>query len=216
MSKVTKLAQPAKLTLKKSGTIATFASLIETYQVEGHEALNAQLRNEIAAWRESEEGIQASNFNGWHSDVTMFSRPEPGFRQLSEILRQCILSYVRRYETDFDPAKRQIGMEAWVNVNGKSGMNAPHHHAFAHISGCYYISVPKATTRTSGVLQFLSPLVTFAPPGKFGLKILPSHYDIRPEEGQIVLFPSYLVHWVHPNDEDEDRISIAVNAQVRD
>jgi len=31
----------------------------------------------------------------------------------------------------------------------------------------------------------------------------------------VLIFPAYLVHWVHPNDSDEDRITIAFNGHFR-
>ena len=34
---------------------------------------------------------------------------------------------------------------------------------------------------------------------------------LTPKEGMILIFPSYLRHWVYPNEEDEDRISMAFN-----
>ena len=35
---------------------------------------------------------------------------------------------------------------------------------------------------------------------------------IRPKAGQMVIFPSYLLHSVYPNDSDQDRITIAFNS----
>jgi len=34
---------------------------------------------------------------------------------------------------------------------------------------------------------------------------------LTPKDGMILIFPSYLRHWVYPNDEDENRISMAFN-----
>jgi ectoine hydroxylase-related dioxygenase (phytanoyl-CoA dioxygenase family) len=39
---------------------------------------------------------------------------------------------------------------------------------------------------------------------------------VQPEEGDIVLFPSSLVHQVTPTEGDTERISIAVNLQSQD
>ena len=37
---------------------------------------------------------------------------------------------------------------------------------------------------------------------------------LRPEPGQLVVFPSFLMHWVWPNQSDEDRIVIAWNLDI--
>ena len=33
--------------------------------------------------------------------------------------------------------------------------------------------------------------------------------------GQVLIFPATLVHWVHPNDSDDDRVTIAFNGHFR-
>ena len=38
-----------------------------------------------------------------------------------------------------------------------------------------------------------------------------SSFALRPEPGQIVVFPSSLTHWVPPNQSDDDRTVIAWN-----
>jgi hypothetical protein len=37
----------------------------------------------------------------------------------------------------------------------------------------------------------------------------------RPQAGTLLVFPSYLRHWVYPNEQDDLRISIAFNAKFR-
>ena len=38
----------------------------------------------------------------------------------------------------------------------------------------------------------------------------------RPNPGEIVLFPSYLLHSVYPNETDDDRITIAYNLMLNE
>ena len=38
---------------------------------------------------------------------------------------------------------------------------------------------------------------------------------IRPAAGEIILFPSYLLHWVYPNEADADRVTVAFNATFK-
>ena len=37
---------------------------------------------------------------------------------------------------------------------------------------------------------------------------------VRPEVGNLVIFPSYLLHSVYPNESDEDRITVAYNLRL--
>lgn len=39
-------------------------------------------------------------------------------------------------------------------------------------------------------------------------------FQIRPRAGTLLIFPAYLTHWVYPNQDDADRISVAFNARV--
>ena len=63
-------------------------------------------------------------------------------------------------------------------------------------------------------------MIEFVNPNQEGrelAKILPKFgFDnkirIRPRTGQIVIFPSYVLHSVYPNNSTEDRITIAFNS----
>jgi hypothetical protein len=72
-------------------------------------------------------------------------------------------------------------------------------NAFHYISGVVYVKVPEGD---SGTLQFASPY-------EFNYS-----YPHKPKEGELVLFPTYVGHSVTPNYSQEDRISLAFNAQI--
>ena len=37
---------------------------------------------------------------------------------------------------------------------------------------------------------------------------------MKPAPGTLVVFPSTLKHWVHPNTAEEERVTIAINAKI--
>ena len=39
-------------------------------------------------------------------------------------------------------------------------------------------------------------------------------YHVDVEEGDIVVFPSNLLHWVRPHNKDKDRVTFAVNISI--
>ena len=64
-----------------------------------------------------------------------------------------------------------------------------------------------------GMIEFVNPNQE----GRELAKLLPkSGFDnmirIRPKTGQIVIFPSYVLHSVYPNSSNQDRITIAFNS----
>lgn len=104
--------------------------------------------------------------------------------------------------------------EMWVNVMDPGGRQAMHNHANSFISGVVYLTPTHPQSRT----------VFMKSPGghDFAFKndhagMTPSEYNAdkwispQPEPGDLVLFPSYLMHAVPPN-LGERRITMAFNA----
>jgi uncharacterized protein (TIGR02466 family) len=104
--------------------------------------------------------------------------------------------------------------EMWVNVLDTGGHQAMHNHANSFISGVVYLTPthPGSTTvfmRSPGGTDFL-----FRNDHK---GMTPSEFNAdkwispQPAPGDMVLFPSYLMHAVPPN-QGERRITLAFNA----
>jgi uncharacterized protein (TIGR02466 family) len=104
--------------------------------------------------------------------------------------------------------------EMWVNVLDTGGRQAMHNHANSFISGVAYLTHTHPDART----VFMK-----APSGTdFSFKndhasVITSQYNaekwisVQPEPGDVVLFPSYLMHAVPPNP-GERRITLSFNA----
>ena len=104
--------------------------------------------------------------------------------------------------------------EMWVNVLERGGRQGLHNHANSFISGVAYLTATHPDART----VFIKP-----PTGTgflfnnnhAGVAIGPFNHDQWmgpvPEPGDIVLFPSYLLHTVPPNP-GQRRITLAFNA----
>lgn len=104
--------------------------------------------------------------------------------------------------------------ELWVNVLEHGGHQAMHNHANSFVSGVVYLTPTDASART---VFMKSPGGTdFAFRNDHpGMVTGPFNADKwvgpAPEPGDAVLFPSYLMHAVPPN-EGGRRISLAFNA----
>lgn len=114
-----------------------------------------------------------------------------------------------------------IDIDPWLNINEKGNFNPPHVHPGNTYSGCYYLSFPKE----SGLIHFIDPrpqhrLVSpninhkegtnwYHTKNKYDSSIFT--YDIQ--EGKVVIFPSWLMHYVDPNPLEDLRISIPFNAK---
>lgn len=98
-------------------------------------------------------------------------------------------------------------MVGWAVLGrpGDMSLDQPHNHLPYHFSAVYYPKVP-ALQAPEGNIIFFDPRETFAggPP-----------VQLPPQEGMMVLFPSWLKHSVVPlHYAKDDRISISLNAII--
>ena len=110
-------------------------------------------------------------------------------------------------------------IEPWLNVNQKGNFNPPHVHPGYDYSGCYYVTFPE----NSGLIHFLDPRPQhrFASPDPKSAKDKnwyssdnvydSSFFTYQIKEGKVIIFPSWLTHYVDPNPTDLLRISISFN-----
>jgi uncharacterized protein (TIGR02466 family) len=90
-----------------------------------------------------------------------------------------------------------------------------HNHPLYHWSAVFYVDMgePDPANPLSGLIEFQDPR---GPANMSGLLGAPfgSNYQVKPEAGEIILFPSWLYHWVHPYTGGGTRISTAWNIRM--
>jgi len=104
--------------------------------------------------------------------------------------------------------------EMWVNVLDTGGRQAMHNHANSFVSGVVYLTPTHASAQTvfmkspgGGEFLFKNDHAGVKP-GPFSAD---KWVSPAPEPGDLLLFPSYVMHAVPPN-QGERRITLAVNA----
>lgn len=192
-----------------------FSTPLVRFRVPEHEALNSALLNEGARLRGLSDGVTKSNRGGWHSEGNLFDNDAECIQTLRVLAEESVHQATRKIGAKTDPKSLRLKLFAWMNANPPGGFNAPHTHPGAHWSGVYYVSQPEIEVGNSGMIEFLDPRTDLPNwrilnAGAFRMK-----KKLRPQAGEIILFPSYLVHWVYPNEADEERVSIAFNATFR-
>jgi uncharacterized protein (TIGR02466 family) len=113
---------------------------------------------------------------------------------------------------DFYLAGRKLTMtDCWVNVMSHQVVHGLHLHPLASLSGTYYVRCPRGC---SG-LKFEDPRLDrfmAAPPRKPRARRENQVWVTIPaEQGNLVLFESWLRHEVAPNPTVAERISISFN-----
>jgi len=113
------------------------------------------------------------------------------------------------------PAPPQWRLGGWGVVLNSGGYQIPHFHPSAVLSGVYYVQVPLEMSvpgaGTAGHISFGSPPqeILKMMSGPTGREAFLRTATIKPEEGLLILFPSYLWHHTLPLEAAEDRISLA-------
>lgn len=191
--------------------------------------LNAQLRA-LFLQREAEGGRYANpqpTMNilpgMYESQFDLFRWDDAPILKLREFCAAAALKLVGELNgySQQEMAEIRMQADAWFHVTRKGGMFGLHNHPNASWSGVYCVDNGYGGAEpASGELQFLHPAPTsgmFMDMGVAGMRnpwaIRPVVYRLRP--GQLVMFPSWVLHQVLPYLGDGERITVAFNAWFR-
>ena len=122
-------------------------------------------------------------------------------------------------EYDEDTLRRVlIYNDAWFHVTRRGGFFGLHNHPMASWSGVYCVSPGQhdADKPDSGLLSFLNPAVAstmYIDVANYSMKgAYASHIqNFRLEAGQLLIFPSWVLHDVKPFEGEGERITVAFN-----
>jgi uncharacterized protein (TIGR02466 family) len=156
-----------------------------------------------------------SNIRGWHSRPDLLHRSDANV----DALTSWIIWALRRMicaTTGQDAFKGTLSITAWATVCRAGAYHAPHSHPDSAWSGVYYVDggAENPDQPLSGMLEFLDPRAgaeaVSAPGDPYG-----EPFRVRPQAGLLVVFPSWLFHWVHPYAGETPRVAISFNATLR-
>ena len=137
---------------------------------------------------------------------------EDGFEELSNLVHQAVEEYfynILRFSRDIRPVRTS----SWLTIGDHGSVTAEHLHINSLYSGVIYLkSIPG-----SGDLYFVASdngnysTTTIKPiPVDFNI-FNSSIHTVRPNSGDIFVFPSHLVHGVTENISKEPRCALAFN-----
>jgi uncharacterized protein (TIGR02466 family) len=112
--------------------------------------------------------------------------------------------------------KDDIKVDSWINFFYPNQSEQQHNHYGNFLSGVYYVTAPEK----SGAYAFFDPAVQKTMwKGQYLSKAAPNMTNFndgqyQPEEGKIIMFPSWLEHAVYANKSNDVRISIAFNVNM--
>jgi uncharacterized protein (TIGR02466 family) len=182
------------------------------------EDLNRRIASLILAAEREAASVKRSNVGGWQSERGLQEWKDPAIGTLLDMLDIGIREMANAMIGD-GVVRRSLydwSIIAWANVNRTSQFNAVHNHE-GFWSGVYYVAVdPKPADPSEGAIQFRNPssapqISQLTPAPDIFRNRFPFEVQINPECGQMLLFPSWLEHWVRPHFSIEPRISVGFN-----
>lgn len=149
-----------------------------------------------------------SNINGYQSPKFIHTKEElaPLFNYI------CFLGEKICDELNIENYDMFI-TSSWCNINDKKNcINIEHIHSDT-FSGVFYVKVPKNSGKLCIKNTSINPLWIINHQNLFSKKnqFTSDTVKIDPVEGRLLMWPSYIPHYVEPNDHDDERISISFN-----
>jgi uncharacterized protein (TIGR02466 family) len=195
-------------------------------KLENCTGLNGELR-ELFLQRAAEGSRYANprpltqrNRQVFESEFQIVRWPEPCVQQLKDFCWSHMLQMIGALN-GYDGAtiaRLLIYNDAWFHVTRRGGFFALHNHPNASWSGVYCVDPGQhdADKSDSGLLSFVSPAVISsmhmdAATANLRDPFAPNIRALRLEPGQLVVFPSWILHDVNPFKGEGTRITVAFN-----
>ena len=162
--------------------------------------------------KSNSDGKNHSNKLGWQSENLDLSLPlfDTLFKEINSRAKEIheVIGLKKNLENKLTAA--------WLNVNKMGGYHVQHKHMHAALSGTYYLK--GVESGAEGNIVWRNPTaIDYHMPHTIVenfTNITSGSYNEKPEKGKLVLFPSWLEHYVEPNLTNEDRISMSFDTQI--
>ena len=161
-------------------------------------------RDNMILWMEDyatkNTSTKKSNIGGYQSPDNFYL--EESFQFFYDRIVEQIASMTSNYFEGTPISKIEV-TNMWFNFNEKNCYNVVHSHPRSSVSGVLWVN----TIEEHPPLFFHDPNYN----DKYSLGVDHPEYFYYPKDGDMILFPSYLMHGVSANITDTKRISIAFN-----
>jgi len=183
-------------------------------------ALFRERATEGAKWAKPDSTMRV-NPGLFESHFDLFKWPEPEVAQLRDFcwsnLRQFVAGLSTLSTAHTDPL--EISADVWFHVTRRGGYFGLHNHAMASWSGVYCVDAGRddGSHPDSGALTFANPFsvaAMFLDPANAAMRAPYNSFNrsFKLVPGQLILFPSWLQHYVQPFHGEGERITVAFNA----
>jgi uncharacterized protein (TIGR02466 family) len=164
-----------------------------------------------------EQEAREADYTARYLEQSFFASENPAVRWLKNEIEQTTAGFLRQVGIARDLTCKIFG---WYNINRYGDHHAPHTHPWVYLSGTYYVRVPPAPASVDdprarpACISFYDPrtaanMITVGPESDAR-----AAHVVRPSAGMLLMWPSPVQHYVHPNLSEEHRISISFNVTM--
>jgi uncharacterized protein (TIGR02466 family) len=177
-------------------------------------SLRDNLKEGSLVSEEWDQGIKSSNKEDFYkSGVTSFNSIEdlfhkPEWKNVSDF----IFDFSKTMINTVNPNNKKMNIiNMWTTIYPPGAFVPEHVHSSSYLSGVFYSKAPK----NCGDIVFHDPSwvakTMFMHTNMPTFPNVETKHSISPEEGLMVIFPSWLPHRSLPNNSTEDRIIVSFN-----
>ena len=171
--------------------------------------------------KKSSSGVASNIKQGlYESNFDFFTLENDSIQALLEFCRHSVFQSAHDANRSQWPANARVGInvhESWCHITRTGGYHDMHVHPNSSWSGIYYIRTGECDVHTkNGSNRFYNPML----PGYSDISTrwcsMNSSFDMQPRDGQLIVFPSWIMHSATPYSGTTDRIVVAFNCQFID
>lgn len=191
----------------------------------GHAQLNAALKRSLFALEKTGRAanprpLTQRNATVFESHFNLFRETDPAIQELKTFCWDQLLNFVGQLNSyDVPTIKRlEIYNDCWFHITRRGGFFGVHNHPNASWSGVYCVDPGQhdAGKPDSGLLSFVNPMLMTSMHMDAGVAKIPLPYgnqiaSVRLGPGELVIFPSWVLHDVKPFEGEGERMTVAFN-----
>lgn len=198
----------------EDGFTALWPTLFLERRIQGCEAPNTYLRAVVFDCEKENRTLTTD-----YASYNFFGIDQPAVAWLKQCVNKTVADYLRRLDIGY-PLKWNL--QGWANINRYGDYHNLHNHPHSYLSGTYYVTVPGEcppregrNDLNPGAISFFDPRPQANMNAIAGDGAISPEHRVQPVAGMILLWPSFLHHFVHPNLSREPRISISFNVLLQ-
>jgi len=179
-----------------------WATPVALFQHPDYESINAEIMQH--------EELRGCNFLA-KKDVWDYVDQVPALRTLYDWMLDCTAKYAEQcFDLEYDPSFFMHGHGS-INYRGKGNEAMMHTHRLTTVVMTYYVSVHD----NCGDIRLLDPRSTLGWISKNVAKPY-NQYTHSPQNGQLIMFPGWVMHMVAQNQTDKERVALTSNVYLKE